>query len=159
MILRSTVTSQFWPRIPHACGDDSMFNYAFDAAAKYSPRMWGWFPRQVFLPALQAVLPMHMGMVLGQAVCRPFPLRVPRAYGDGSVRDELHTQAVWYSPYMGMFLSISESARQGLRIPPRMWGCFSRKTYVGSHKERQAFCLPFVVQIFLITYSSRPALP
>lgn len=87
-------------------GDVSGAHEILFAKCMYSPRMWGCSPLQAFLPALQAVFPMHMGMVPASTQAMRMMLGIPHACGDVSALVERIAPTHPYSL--------------------RMWGCFLR---------------------------------
>ena len=104
--------------IPHACGDDSI-NMAIKAMrAAYSPCTWGWFLTGDSSERKEAVFPVHTGMFLPPDTPWIAYRRIPRAYGDVSIGDDVSDKYIEYSPCIrGCFRVLIDRCGQAAVFP------------------------------------------
>ena len=141
----------------------------------YSPCIRGCFSDEQTKIPNRIVFPMHMGMIPLEKILGQLESGIPHTCGGVSMPSTSEGLSRRYSPHMwgwfricilkmmmafvfpthvGMVLDPDELTVDEISIPRAYGDDF----WWGYHEKRQASaCL--VVQIFLITYSSRPALP
>ena len=86
------------PRSPHVRGDGPGRTLAGVAAARFSPRAWGWSGRSVPDGAAAGVLPTCVGMVRRPGTNGPKPSCSPHVRGDGPHRPGDRVVTVMFSP-------------------------------------------------------------